>query len=407
MTEGTPKHATPSEVAGAAERRAVFVIVAAVGVTSLMVGTWVPFLPLYLLNIGARDIADAAFWVAIASTVQGTARFVAGPLWGMVADRVGRKQMYLRALAFSALTVLTAGLIQAPWQLIIALTLHGLFSGVMPAATALLSVVVPDHRVKAALSRMGTMQYLGMAFGPAVGAGLALAVGYRGVFFVCATVVVSVAILIYRVVPADRVAPAVRDSQGRRQPAPFRMNGQLALGIFIMFLLFALMQLRQVAAPVALHRIDEQDATALTGLAFTLSGLASALGIWMVNRWFQKAPLRRVMIGGALLSAASHLLLAAGSSATFFVVAFALSALLHATLYPLSNTLIALNSDRDRRGTAFGLATGAQALALIGGPMGAALIAATSLTAGFAAISALLLGLALLLAFRLREPRPG
>ena len=396
---------TESAAAGPAERRAVFAIVAAVGVTSLMVGTWVPFLPLYLLNVGAHDMADAAFWVAMASTVQGAARFVAAPLWGMLADRVGRKQMYLRALAFSALTVLTAGLIQAPWQLIISLTLHGLFSGVMPAATALLSVVVPDQRVKSALSRMGTTQYLGMAFGPALGAALALAVGYRGVFFVCATVVVSVAILVYRVVPADRVTPVPRDSQGRRQPAPFRMNGQLALGIFVMFLLFALMQLRQVAAPVALFRLDAEAVTALTGLAFTLSGLASALGIWMVNRWFQKAPLRRVMIGGALLSAASHLLLAAGSSASFFIAAFALSALLHATLYPLSNTLIALNSDRDRRGTAFGLATGAQALALIGGPMGAAFIAATSLTAGFAAISALLAGLALLLAFRLREPR--
>lgn len=406
MTGGKPG-VTSTATAGPAERRAVFAIVAAVGVTSLMVGTWVPFLPLYLLNIGARDVADAAFWVAIASTVQGSARFFAAPLWGMVADRVGRKQMYLRALAFSALTVLTAGLIQAPWQLIIALTLHGLFSGVMPAATALLSVVVPDQRVKAALSRMGTMQYLGMAFGPALGAGLALAVGYRGVFFVCATVVVSVAILVYRVVPADRIAPVVRDSEGRRQHTPFRMNGQLALGIFVMFLLFALMQLRQVAAPVALHRISAEDATALTGLAFTLSGLASALGIWMVNRWFQKAPLRRVMIAGALLSAASHLLLAAGSSAGFFVIAFALSALLHATLYPLSNTLIALNSDRDRRGTAFGLATGAQALALIGGPMGAALIAATSLTAGFVAISVLLVGLSLLLALRLREPRPA
>ena len=73
----------------------------------------------------------------------------------------------------------------------------------------------------------------------------------------------------------------------------------------------------------------------------------------------------------------------------------------------MSPPLIALNSDRDRRGTAFGLATGAQALALIGGPMGAALIAATSLTAGFVAISALLVGLALLLALRLREPRPA
>ena len=39
------------------------------------------------------------------------------------------------------------------------------------------------------------------------------------------------------------------------------------------------------------------------------------------------------------------------------------------------------------------------------GPMGSALIAATSLTVGFGVIAASLVGLALLLAFRLREPQ--
>lgn len=403
-TTTAPAEQTHAKAADATERRAARLIVTSIALVSVTFGAWIPFQTLYMMQIGARDEADAAFWVALAYTAQGFARIVAAPLWGMLADRVGRKTMFLRTLYFSILTVLLAGMIQSPWQLIVALTLQGIFSGVIPAATALLSVSVHDSRMKSALGRLGTVQYLGMATGPAVGAVLALVVGYRGVYFVCGAIVLAVTVLVARGIPADRIASAPRDETGRAAPTRFRMNGQLALGIFAMFMLFSLYQLRNVAAPVALFRLEPAHVTALNGIAFTAAGIASAAGIWLVNRWFQKASMRRVMVAGALLAAASHLLLGIASSAWFFIAAFALSALLHATLFPLSNTLVALNSDRERRGTAFGLATSAQALGMMCGPMGSALIAATSLSAGFGAISASLVGFAVLLGFRLREP---
>jgi DHA1 family multidrug resistance protein-like MFS transporter len=407
MNRSTTTAPTPAPQAGqadATERRAARLIVTSIALVSVTFGAWIPFQTLYMMQIGARDEADAAFWVGLAYTAQGLARIVAAPLWGMLADRVGRKQMFLRTLYFSIVTVLLAGMIQSPWQLTVALTLQGIFSGVIPAATALLSVSVHDSRMKSALGRLGTVQYLGMATGPAVGAVLALVVGYRGVYFVCGAIVLAVTVLVARGIPTDCVAPAARDAAGRTKPARFRMNGQLALGIFAMFMLFSLYQLRNVAAPVALFRLEPDHVTVLNGVAFTAAGIASAAGIWLVNRWFQKASMKRVMVTGAVLAAGSHLMLGMVSSAWFFVAAFALSALLHATLFPLSNTLVALNSDRDRRGTAFGLATSAQALGMMCGPMGSALIAATSLSAGFGVISASLIGLAVLLSFRLREP---
>jgi MFS family permease len=63
-----------------------------------------------------------------------------------------------------------------------------------------------------------------------------------------------------------------------------------------------------------------------------------------------------------------------------------------------------LNVSRERRGTAFGIASAAQAVAFMVGPMGAAMFATISLKAGFATVSVLLLALAALVAFAVREP---
>lgn len=387
------------------EQRAVRSIVAAIGTTSVTVGIWVPFMPLYMLEVGARDAADAAFWVAVAIAAQGISRLVAAPLWGVVSDRVGRKKMFVRALFFSALSTGLAAMMQAPWQLCVALVVHGLFSGVVPSATALLSVSVPDSRIKSALGNLSGVQYIGMACGPAIGGLLAVVVGYRGAFAAAAALVVVVGFIVLRSVPQDEFH-AQRDASGAKIDLPrFQPSGQLLLGIFVSFVLFALQQLRNVAAPLALLRLDSANAATLTGIAFTIGGLASIAGIVMINRWFQKVPVRRLMIAASVLAGASHLLLALSSTPAAFIAGFALCSVLHATLFPLANTLIALNVERARRGTAFGLANGVQAMSMVAGPMGAALITATSFAVGFSVLGALLLGLAALLGFALREPK--
>jgi DHA1 family multidrug resistance protein-like MFS transporter len=85
-------------------------------------------MPLYLLKVGAKSEADALFWIAVATTAQGIARLVTGPIWGVLSDRYGRKLMLLRALYLATPTTLIAAFVWQPWQMAIALTFQGLFS---------------------------------------------------------------------------------------------------------------------------------------------------------------------------------------------------------------------------------------------------------------------------------------
>jgi MFS family permease len=89
-----------------------------------------------------------------------------------------------------------------------------------------------------------------------------------------------------------------------------------------------------------------------------------------------------------------------------YVLFFVLISLLQAAMIPPTNSLIAGNVPRSRRGTAFGWAGSAQALAFVAGPMGAALFAAVSLDLGFVVLCGMLLLMAVAL-LALREPDPS
>ena len=50
---------------------------------------WYPFMPLYLLSVGATSQANALFWIAVATSIQGVTRLLTGPIWGVLSDRWG------------------------------------------------------------------------------------------------------------------------------------------------------------------------------------------------------------------------------------------------------------------------------------------------------------------------------
>ena len=69
-----------------------------------------PFLPLFIQQLGSYTNEEAAFWSGMATAGFGITLFLSGPLWGIVADRWGRKIMLLRAQFLSSLILLGLGL---------------------------------------------------------------------------------------------------------------------------------------------------------------------------------------------------------------------------------------------------------------------------------------------------------
>src|SRR3989442_396903 len=57
-----------------------------------------PFLPLYVQELGVTDPARVAIWSGVLLAVTPSVAAVLAPVWGILADRVGRKLMMIRSL---------------------------------------------------------------------------------------------------------------------------------------------------------------------------------------------------------------------------------------------------------------------------------------------------------------------
>lgn len=391
----------------------VFTIASGSGIASFAMNFWIPFLPLFMLDLGATGDANALFWVGVATTVQGVGRLVSGPLWGILSDRFGRKLMFMRALYFASATTAIAAFATEPWHVAVAFACQGLFSGFIPAGVALTSVTVPDSRLNASLSLVTSAQYLGNTLGPAMGALLALVVGIRGAIVVSAIMPALSATMVMFLVPRDATGrtTATSTTPGTVQapPAPSfwrNLTLQFGLSLFLYFFLFGANQLVRLASPLALADLHGGgDVESIVGVAFTLAGVASMVGVLVIGRrYFTMGRFRPTIVLACSVTAVAHVALAASPTIVTFVLAFSVISLVQAAMLPASNTLIASNVPRERRGTAFGLAGSAQALAFMVGPMTAAWFAATSMMLGFAAVGSAFLALALLLWLTLKEP---
>ncbi len=165
-------------------------------------------------------------------------------------------------------------------------------------------------------------------------------------------------------------------------------------------------QMVRLATPLAIGDITGgANVEGLVGIAFTIAGVASVVGVLFIGRrWVRPGVFVKMLVLGSLLTAVAHILLAMSFNVPLFILWFSLISLFQAAMLPASNTLIASAVPRDRRGTAFGLAGSAQALAFMVGPLTAAGFAAVSMNLGFIVFGLLFVALAVLLYFKLGEP---
>jgi MFS transporter, DHA1 family, multidrug resistance protein len=398
-------------------RRTVPLIALSVGVSSFSMNFWIPFLPLYLQEIGARTAAEAIFWLGIASTGSGIARLLTGPVWGVLADRYGRKVMFVRAMYSAGAVTAIAALAVSPWFIVISWTLMGILSGFSPAAVALASVLVPQSKLMRSLGTIQGAQYTGMMISPVLGALAASVVGYRGAIVAGSILPMLAATLVLVGVERDRVqrtAPNPSTPARRGGGVLEVLSLQFGLGVLTYFMIFVVSQVVRTTAPVAIEQIQGGTVSPeAVGIAFTLAGIGSVVGSLGVARFLSgSVSVRWSLAVLCLLAGTGLVFLGLAPTVAVFVVCFGAISLAQGAMQPASNTVIAASVPSQRRGTAFGLANSAQAISFIVGPMSAALFAATSLELGYVilAVALALVGLALFLFLRepnlTDEPRP-
>ena len=168
-----------------------------------------PFLPLYIAELGTTDVGEIALWTGLTLGATPAVTAISAPLWGRVGDRYGSKILVLRSLTAFILTKAGMAFVTAPWQLFALRALLGVFAGYGALTISMAAQSAPRDKMAQAIGTVQTGHRLGPAIGPVLGGLLAPAVGLRNSFLVAAAlyVVALILILVAYKEPLDRSAP--------------------------------------------------------------------------------------------------------------------------------------------------------------------------------------------------------
>jgi DHA1 family multidrug resistance protein-like MFS transporter len=240
-----------------------------------------PFLPLYVQQLGVDSQSAVVQWsgIAFGATFFGTA--VTAPVWGRLADRYGRKPMLIRAAVGMAVVMSLIGLAHSVTELVALRLIAGLVGGYASASLVLVGTQAPPERAGWALGLLSTGALAGNLVGPLIGGLLPAWIGIRGTFFAGGGIIAVAALLTIFVVRED-FHPATdgkrRAVGGAGSAAPTNYTTIVVLLLTAMMVLLANMSIEPIITVYISELGVSHDHLAETaGLVMASSALGSIL----------------------------------------------------------------------------------------------------------------------------------
>lgn len=179
------------------------------------------FLPVLTAYVGERfrieDPRELAFWGGIIYGIAPVSAAIAGPVWGALGDRIGKKPMVIRANLAIALSTLLMPFATTPLWLMALRGLQGLLAGYVAPAMALVSQDAPVGRHGRIIAMLQVSMAMGLFLGPVVGAEVTVWWGRRSIFFFtsAASLIAALQLILFAreepARPAEGRLPIVRD----------------------------------------------------------------------------------------------------------------------------------------------------------------------------------------------------
>ena len=355
-----------------------------------------PFIPFYIKELGVTDKSQIAYYTGLSGSVTGLSLTLTAPLWGALADRYGRRPMFIRALVGAGILIAFMALVQVVWQLILLRFLMGAFAGTMGAAAALVAATTPRERVGYALGTLQTGMFTANMLGPVIGGVVAANLGLRESFIFCAALYLIAAALVFLFVHEPKEAIAVRPAEAGDGRAGGLFTNlktvvsqrQILLMMGVLFTLWLSTTFVRPVMPISIDDFAEHSSTgedrvslslpsgsfelreeAATGILFGIIGLTSTVAALAVAPLGQRIGYRNCVAGAALLTGLLYLPVALAGSFGMFCLLLGAVGLFQGAMVPGTNALIAGSAPDGMQGSAFGLAASMQSLALLIGPL--------------------------------------
>jgi DHA1 family multidrug resistance protein-like MFS transporter len=332
-----------------------------------------PFVPFYLQELGVTGTEAVRLWSGYFMAGAGIPMAVATPIWGLLADRRGRKMMILRANLGAAVSLLGMGLSTGPGMLLGFRIMQGFLTGTVTANLTLVVSKTPEKRLGFAIGVINSAVFAGNALGPLLGGYLADQFGYRVSFFI-ATLFTVISFLVALMFVREDFPSRSREGGRGALAAPFagmfRSMKDTLLAPAVLSavgLTFLLRFARMIPRPIYPLFIAEIADPGLgvatqTGIVNACAGVAAVLAGILVGRLVDRG--RVYGLGIVCLLAAAGFLLPQGFVASVWLLLPLrfLSDFCAGGADPVINVILARRVAPERRGTAFGLAGSAKSV---------------------------------------------
>ena len=156
----------------------------------------VPFLPLYVRELGVTDMNQVKFWSGIVFSGPYIMAIFAVPVWGTIGDKYGRKLMVIRAIFGLALAMFLMGFAQNVVQLFLLRIFQGFASGFVAATLSFITAETPSDHTGYAIGMLQSSQFAGTILGPLIGGVISDLAGIRPVFYIVAALCIVAGVLI-------------------------------------------------------------------------------------------------------------------------------------------------------------------------------------------------------------------
>ena len=283
--------------------------------TGASISLVVPFMPIFVEQLGIeRD--QVAFYAGLAISISAISAALISPIWGILADKYGRKPMMVRAGL--AMTITMGGLAFVPniYWLIFLRLLNGVFTGFVLNATALIASQVPKDKSGYALGTLSTGVVAGTLTGPFVGGLIAEIFGIRNVFLLVGGFLFLAAILTIFFIKEDFQPVAKEKAIPTKELSGSIKHSHLLINLFLTS--FVIQFSAQSIGPIlALYVRDlgqSENLLFVSGLIVSSMGFSSMMSAGVMGKLGDKVGNHRLLVAAQIYSVIIYLLCAHATS---------------------------------------------------------------------------------------------
>ncbi len=391
------------------QRRLLPVLVAAF-TAQLGVPAFLPFMPLYMAELGIEDIGLAARWSGVLVAITPLTSTVSVPYLGLIGDRIGLKPLALIGLGAGGFTIVALALATNPWHLLVGRLLFGICGVYWTFFAAAIAEHAPREQMVRAFGWLQMANFGALIVAPAIGGAIASVLGLKAVFVLAGVMFwIATAMVAFWYPSTKQLKP---QRSGTHNGSPWQMIlAQPQMGMLSIVLLVSFYAEGSTLPIIPLYLqflgVASSQVAAMVGLITALSALTYIAANAFVGRVVPTRLAHLAVLPGLIGAAIVCVPLFFANQLWHLLVFRPLLSLFTGTIPALVYSAAEPFVPPERRGAGFGLLTSVGLGGTAVGRVASGMVASLSLSGVFIVDGILLLGgFGLYSALRRRLPYP-